>query len=67
MWEFMGWWNDVKISELDQGIEDLSIKEVVEGSLDDLKENEECMLVFANVESCHMVSSNMGECSISRA
>ena len=34
----MGWWNDVKRSEADQGIETLSIKEVVEGNPDDLKE-----------------------------
>jgi len=32
----MGWWNDVKISEADQGIEVISIKEDDEGSLDDI-------------------------------
>ena len=36
--EFMGWLYDDKRSEGDQGFETLSIKEVVEGSLDDLKE-----------------------------
>ena len=62
----MGWWNDAKISEVDQGIEYFLIKEAIEGSLDDLKENEVCILVFKNVESCHIVAGNMGKFSILR-
>ena len=51
----------------DQGIGVLSIKEVVEGRLDDLKENEVCMLVFNIIESCHMVIGSIDKCFISRA
>ena len=64
LWEFMGLWSDDKRGEVDQGFEVLSIKEVVEGSLDDPKENEACMLVFDFVESCHKLT---GKCFISRA
>lgn len=60
-------WYDAKRSKAGQGIEVLSIEEVVEGSLDDLKESEVCMLVFDKIESCHMVAGNMDECSTSRA
>lgn len=63
----MGWWNDVKTSEANQGIEVILIKEFIEGSLYYLKENEVCMLVFDQIESCHMVSGNMDKCSILRA
>ena len=38
-----------------------------EGSIDDLTENEVCVLVFDTLESCHMVAGNMDKCSISRA
>lgn len=65
--EFMGWWYGDKRGEANQGIEVLSIKEAAEGSLDDLKENEVCMLVFDKLESCHMVAGNMDKCSILRA
>jgi len=43
------------------------MKEVVVGSLDDPKEKEICMLIVYIEESCHMVASNMGQCSIVRA
>ncbi len=42
----MGWWNDVKRSEADQGIEDLSIKEVAKGSLDDHMKEEVCIYLI---------------------
>jgi len=63
----MGWWNDVKRSEVDQGIEVISINKSVEGCLDDLKENEVCILVFDKIESCRMVAGNMDKCSISKS
>ena len=63
----MGWWYDEKRGEEDQGIEFISIKEAVEVSLDDIKENEVCMLTFDIVESCHIVAGNMDKCFIVRA
>lgn len=54
--EFMELLYDDKRGEAHQVI---SIKEVSEGSLDDLKENEVCMLVFDIIEWCHMVVGNM--------
>jgi len=44
-----------------------SIKEVAERSLDDLKVNEVCMLVFNIIESCFMVAGNMDHSSILRS
>ena len=41
------------------GLKLFSIKEVVERSLDYLKVNEVCMLVFNTIMACHMVASNM--------
>lgn len=67
LWEFTGWWNDVKISEADQGIEVISIKEAAEGILDELKENKVYMLVFFKIESCQVGAGNMDKCSILRA
>lgn len=55
------WWDK---NEADQGIEALSIKEAIAGSLDDPKENEVCMLTVYIEESCHMVAGNMDQCSI---
>ena len=42
-----------------KGLKIFSIKEVVERSLDDLKVNEVCMLVFNIIMSCHMVANDM--------
>ena len=61
---FMWWWYDEKGVQNFNMVEVLSIKEVVEGSLDNPKENEACMLVFDFVESCHKLT---GKCFISRA
>ena len=44
-----------------------SIKEAAERSLDDLKVNEVCMLVFDIIKSCCMVAGNMDQCSILRS
>ena len=65
--EFMAWWYDAIKSESNQGIEALSIKEVVAGSLDDPKENEVRMLTIYIENSCHMVAGNMDQCSMLRA
>jgi len=45
--------------KLIKGLKIFSIKEVAERSLDDLKVNEVCMLVFNTIMSCHMVAGNM--------
>jgi len=54
--EFMELLYDDKRGEAHQVI---SIKEVSEGSLDDLKENEVGILVFDKQNSCHIVAGNM--------
>ena len=42
-----------------KGLKIFSIKEVVERSLDDLKVNEVCMLVFNIIMSCRMVAGSV--------
>jgi len=50
-----------------QGLKIFSIKEVVEITLDDLKVNEVCILVFDIINSFCMAAGNMDHCSILRS
>lgn len=50
-----------------KGLKLFSIKEAEERSLNDLKVNKVCMLVFNIINSCCMVASNMDHDSILRS